>query len=263
MIPATAAARLWSPRRWGGMAVLVFVVQLGLIFWLGTRAPVRPRPAPGALTLHLAAPASADLRALYDPTLFTLPHARGFSGPVGQSLPRPEFRPVEWPAPPNHLPLAVDRIGVAFPRLAETNYSIAPQLPTRPEAEPTLPSVPRVSLLRDHSLLELEGDLAARHLVTPLQLKSWSSPDILANSVVQVIVDAQGRPVSATLLSGSGSPDADQYALDQAEAARFRPVSRTPAETSPNHSAPLSWGQMIFRWHTVPTPAPSAPAPSR
>jgi TonB family protein len=244
------------------MVVLIFGVQLGLIFWLGTRAPVRPRPTAAALTLHLAAQASAELRALYDPTLFTLPHAQGFSGPVWQRVPRPEFRPFEWSAPPNRLPLAVDRIGAVFTRLVETNYSDALQFPAQPEANPTLPDLPPLSLLKDQSVLELEDGLAERRLLTPLQLKSWSSPDILTNSVVQVVVDAEGRPVSVTLLSGSGSADADQYALGQAKAARFKPVSRTPAETSPNPTAPLSWGKMIFRWHTVPTPPTSAPAAS-
>jgi TonB family protein len=262
MTSASVEPQPWSLRRWGGMVVLIFGVQLGLIFWLGTRAPIRPRPTAAALTFHLAAQASAELRALYDPTLFTLPHAQGFSGPVWQRVPRPEFRPFEWSAPPNRLPLAVDRIGAIFTRLVETNYSSALQLPAQPEANPTLPDLPPLSLLKDQSVVELEDGLAERRLLTPLQLKSWSSPDILTNSVVQVVVDAEGRPVSVTLLSGSGSAAADQYALDQAEAARFKPVSRTPAETSPNPTAPLSWGKMIFRWHTVPTPPASAPAAS-
>jgi TonB family protein len=262
MTSASVEPRPWSLRRWGGMVVLIFGVQLGLIFWLGTRAPIRPRPTAVALTLHLAAQVSAELRALYDPTLFTLPHPQGFSGPVWQRVPRPEFRPFEWSAPPNRLPLAVDRIGAIFTRLVETNYFGALQLPAQPEANPTLPDLPPLSLFRDRSVLELEDGLAERRLLTPLQLKSWSSPDILTNSVVQVVVDAEGRPVSVTLLSGSGSAAADQYALDQAEAARFKPVSRTPAETSPNPTAPLSWGKMIFRWHTVPTPPASAPAAS-
>jgi hypothetical protein len=261
MTSASVEPRPWSLRHWGGMVVLIFGVQLGLIFWLGTRAPMLPLPAAAALTLHLAAPASAELRALYDPTLFTLPHAQGFSGTVWQRVPRPEFRPFEWSAPPNRLPLAVDRIGAIFTRLVETNYSSALQLPARPEASPTLPNLPPLSMLRARSVVELEDGLAERNLLTPLQLKSWSSLDILTNSVVRVVADAEGRPVSVTLLSGSGSADADQYALDQAEAARFKPASRTPAETSPNSAAPLSWGKMIFRWHTVPKPPPSAPAP--
>ena len=261
MTSALVEPRPWSLRRWGGMVLLVFGVQLGLIFWLGTRAPILPRPAAAPLTLHHATPASAELRALYDPTLFTLPHAQGFSGTVWQRVPRQEFRPFEWSAPPNRLPLAVDRIGAIFTRLVETNYSSALRLPARPEPSPTLPDLPPLSRLRARSVVELEDGLAERHLLTPLQLKSWSRSDILTNSVVRVVVDAEGRPVSATLLSGSGLAEADQYALDQAEAARFKPVSRNPAEVGPNSAAPLSWGKMIFRWHTVPIPPPSAPAP--
>ena len=45
--------RPWARRRWGGMVALVFVVQLGLIFWLGSRTPIRPRLPTAALTLYL------------------------------------------------------------------------------------------------------------------------------------------------------------------------------------------------------------------
>jgi len=250
--------RPWPLRRWTGTLLLIFVSQLGLIFWLGTRTPAPPRPTAPAVTLYPAAPTLADLRALYDPSLFALPHANGFSGPVCQSMPRPEFRPFEWSAPKNHLPPAVDRVGAVFPRLVETNYSLVPQFQPRPEAQPMLSCHPPPSWFNDRSLVELEGDLAERNLMMPLQLKSWSSSDILTNSVVQVIVDAEGRPVSATVLSGSGSAEADQYALDQAEAARFTPVSHVPGDANSNPSSHLCWGKMIFIWHTVPTAPPSA-----
>ena len=260
MTSALVKPRPWSRRRWGGMVVLILGIQLGLIFWLGTRKPIRPRPAAAAFTLHLAAQASAELQALYDPTLFTLPHAVGFSGPVWQRVPRPEFRSFEWSAPPNRLPRAVDHIGAVFTRLVETNYIDTLQEPAQPEPDPTLPDLPPLALLQDQSVLQLEGGLAQRRLLTPLQLKSWSNPDILTDSVVQVVVDAEGRPVSPTLLSGSGSAAADQYALDQARAARFEPLSRNPPEAVPNPMARLKWGKMIFRWHTLPTPPTSAPA---
>jgi TonB family protein len=262
MISASVESRPWSLRRWAGMIVLIFSVQVSLIFWLGTRQPIRPRPIAGALTLHLATQASAELHALYDPTLFVLPHPQGFSGPVWQRMPRPEFLPFEWSATPNRLPLAVEQIGDVFTRLVETNQSGVVQLPAKPEAVPTLPRVAPLALSRDQSVVELGNDLAERQLLRPLQLGSWSSPDILTNSVVQVVVDAEGRPVSVTLLSGSGSAEADQYAVDQAEAARFKPVNRSPLETSPNLKAPLSWGKMSFLWHTKPKPRPSSPASS-
>jgi hypothetical protein len=260
MTSASVEPRPWSLRRWGGMVVLVFLVQLGLIFWLGTRTPILPRPAAAALTLHLAAPASAELQALYDPTLFTLPHAEGFSGQAWQRVRRPEFRSFEWSAPPNRLPRAVDQIGAVFTRLVETSFIDTLRQPAQSEPNPTLPNLPPLALLQDQSVLQLEDGLAQRRLLAPLQLKSWSNPDILTDTVVQVVVDAEGRPVSPTLLSGSGLAAADQYALDQARAARFEPLSRNPAEAAPNPMARLNWGKMIFRWHTLPAPPASPPA---
>jgi len=262
MTSVSVQPRPWSFRRWGEVVVVIFVVQLALIFWLGRHTPMRPRPPAAGFKLELATPASAELRALYDPTLFTLPHPQGFSGPVWQKALGLEFRPFEWVAPTDHLSLPVDRLGAGFPRLIETNRFGTLQLLAQPEAEPTLPDLPPLALLQDHSVLQLEDGLAQRRLATPLQLKAWSNPDILTNSVVQVVVDAEGRPVLVTLLCGSGSTDADQYALEQAKRARFEPVSPSSAETGPNPTAHLSWGRMIFRWHTVPTPPASVPAPS-
>jgi TonB family protein len=244
------------------MVALIFGVQLGLIFWLGSTVPIHPRQAAPAPTLHLAGQAFAELRALNDPTLFTLPHPQGFSGSVWQRMPRPEFRPFEWSAPTNRLPLAIERLGTVFSQLVETSEFNALQLPAQPEAAPTLPDLPPLASLAGQSVLQLEDGLAQRHLLAPLQLKSCTNTDILANSVVRVVVDAGGRPVSVTLLSSSDSPAADQYALDQAWAARFEPLSRNPAETVPKPTAQLSWGRMIFRWHTVPMPPTSAPAAS-
>ena len=254
--------RPWPLRRWGATVALIFGVQLGLIFWLGSTAPIHPRPAAPAPTLHLAGQGFTELRALNDPTLFTLPHPQGFSGPVWRRMPRPEFRPFEWSAPTNRLPLTIDRLGTVFNQLVETSEVNPLQLPAQPEAAPTLPDLPSLAILADQSVLQLEDGLAQRRLLVPLQLKSFTNTVFLADSVVRVVVDAGGRPVSVTLLSSSGSPAPDQYALDQARAARFEPVGRNPAETVLKPTSQLSWGRMIFRWHTVPMPPTSAPPAS-
>jgi hypothetical protein len=261
MIARSVEPRPWSYRRWAGIIVLISSVQVALIFWLGTRKPTLPRPAAEAFTLHLAAEASAELRALYDPTLFVLPHSQGFAGPVSEKMTRPIFEPFEWTAPPNRLPLAVERMGDLFTRLVETNQSRVLQLPARPEPEPALPAFTPLSLWKGQSVVELEDGLAERQLLGPLQLKSWSNQDILTNTVVRVVVDAEGRPVSVTLLSSSGWAKADQYAVDQAEAARFKSVSHTPLETASDLKAPLSLGKMTFQWHTTPEPPSIATAP--
>ena len=123
MTSASVEPRPWSLRRWGGMVVLIFGVQLGLIFWLGSAhadspAPGRARPSP----FTLPAPASAELRALHDPTLFTLPHPQGFSGPVWQRMPTtgiPPLRMARADEPPS--PGQLTSSAPVFNRLVETN----------------------------------------------------------------------------------------------------------------------------------------------
>jgi TonB family protein len=57
---------------------------------------------------------------------------------------------------------------------------------------------------------------------------------------VQVLVDAAGNVVSTVLLTPSGYDAADQRALELARALRFTP------------SSSLTFGRIIFNWHTVP-----------
>ena len=69
MISTSVEPRPWPRRRWWGMVALIFIGQLLLIFWLGSRTPIRPRLPTGALTLHLGGHTSSELQALNDPTL--------------------------------------------------------------------------------------------------------------------------------------------------------------------------------------------------
>ena len=110
------------------------------------------------------------------------------------------------------------------------------------------------------STLRLEWDQAPQRLLTPLELSSQENPEILSNSVVRIVVEAEGRPASVALLSGSGSKAADQQALELANAARFEPLNRNPAGTSPSPVASLTWGRMIFQWHTILPLNTNAPA---
>ena len=259
MTPALVESPPWSGRRWWGLVMLIFGVQLALIFWLGDTSRSSPGRAVPAFTLKLAGSASAELLALNDPTLFALPHRQGSVGPASPATPRPDPRAFQWPEPTNSLRLAVDPLGAVFSHYIETNEVNALQLPALLKPTPALSSLPPPAVSAERSTLLLEGDLAPRRLITPLSLRSWTNLDILANSVVRIAVDAEGRPVAPTLLSRSGSSEADQYALEQARAARFEPLRRNPTETSLHPGADLSLVMMVFRWHTVPQPPTNAP----
>lgn len=258
MSSASIESRPRWRRRWWGLVALIFIVQLGLIFWLGDTSPIRPRPALPGFTFKLAASGSAELLTLNDPTLFALPHRQGPAGSAPLRTPRPQPPSLQWPEPTNSLLMAVGQLGTDFNRFIETNEFNFLQLPANPMPTLTLPYLPPLAVSAERSTLLLEGDLALRRLIMPLPLRSWTNLDILANSVVRMAADAEGRTVSPTLLSGSGSGEADQYALERVRAARFEPVRRNPADTALNPTPDLTWGRMIFRWHTLPLPPTNA-----
>lgn len=152
-----------------------------------------------------------------------------------------------------------EKLGVDFENFIATNQ---PQgLPTiaQPELTLKLPAVEESSPLPDRSRLHLEGALAGRRLLVSPELPSWPSAEILTNSVVQVLVDLDGNPYTATLLAKSGSAEADQHAVREARHARFEPLSLAdPAKPL----AGLAWGQLIFEWHTLALPATNSTAES-
>ena len=262
MIAAASVEPQSRPRhRWWGLVAIVFGLQLGLIFWLGARTPVHPRQAAPAPTLQLAGGASAELLALNDPTLFALPHQQGFSGQAWLKVPQRELQSFDWSEPPRWLPLPMEQLGTAFSHFIQTNDFNA--LPTSARSEPdlTLPEPAPLAFSHQRSELRLQSDLARRRLIGPPELPSFRHTDILTNSIVQMLVDAEGRTVSFTLLPpGSGSKEADRYALNAARAARFEPVSGSGPDKTTNRTSDLTWGQMVFEWHTLPMPPTNAPA---
>lgn len=241
--------RLRFPARsqlWLGVT-FVFLLQFGLIFWLGQRQPVKPRAAAPAPGLQLVGSGSLELLELLDPTLLALPHEKGFSGAGWLIPPAQEIHPFEWSEPPRWLPLAVTRLGTHLEELsASSSLDLLPVL-ARPELEPPQVHTPDKSLLPEKSSLQLGQDLAGRRLLTKPELPSWPHSELVSNSVVQVLVDAEGVPFSFTLLERSGHEPADRQALREARRARFEPLGRDHTRASD-----LAWGTMVFRWQTVP-----------
>jgi len=244
----------WSGTRWGCYLLLAFAAHVGLIFIFGNRKPVVPRAVINAPQLHLASSGN-DLLALADPTLFALPHARGFAAAAWEQLPRLEFVPFRWTEPPQVLALPLAQLGTAFIQFAQTNVVPPPVLETLlPPTPPPGETSGQPTSLRQHSQVIRDGALARRAWLTPpTPLPSWPANDLLTNSVVRVVVDASGRVFSSVLLPpGSGSKPADQLALDRARAARFAP--------QPENAGGPTFGFLIFEWHTLPPVETNTPA---
>jgi len=219
------------------------MLQLGSILWLEQPEVVRSRPAVGAPAFRLAK-TSDPLLDLSDPTLLVLPNQHGFSGPAWLRFAPPPAHSFEWSEPVQYLESPLQELGQSFYHFMQTNQFESEQ--TLPGQEAELPGAECVSLARrTQSDWRLEGALATRRLLTSMSLPSWAAIDLLTNTLVKIVIDGSGKPISAALLPpGSGSPDADRFALDLARTARFEPAKGGTADE-------LSWGTMVFEWNTV------------
>ena len=248
--------RGWTAGRWWAAIALVFAVQAALLVCLLDRAPAQPRKPAVAPAFRFSDSRMQEWVAVEDPTLFALPHRQGFSGEAWLNVPSFEFRPEDWSEPERWLPLDVPNLGSRFASFAETNTAVP--FPTIAVTEPETPAAEDFSMAPPPtpSRVRIEGDLARRRLLAPLQLPWWTNSDLLTNSVVQLVVDARGNGLSAVLLaSGSGltQADADQKALELARTARFEAVK------AQNPAAGLSLGTLIFEWQTVLAPSTNTP----
>ncbi len=242
----------WSARRWLGMILMVFALQLGLVFWLSDRAPaVRRVPAPG-LSFRPAPASEAEFIALRNPTLFALPQPESFSGLAWLKRPALPVRFFEWSAPPAWLPLTAAQLDAAFARLLLQHQPAPPPAATRVAPDLTFPVADPIPPGPVTSQFRLSGDLSHRPLLTKPSLQAFPHTDLLSNSVVRMALGADGRPVSLAVIAKSGSADADQQAMQQSRALRFAPREPHPGSPAPNPLSSLDWGEITFEWATLP-----------
>ena len=250
--------RIWSRRRWLTVILLVFALHVGLIFAFSERKPVAPRRPVNVPTLRILAE-GGELLALSDPTLFALPHRKGFATPVWLPVPPVEFAPYEWTEPPRFLSLTVGQLGSTFLQFVQTNKFARFEFETLPAPQLSLPESPPLFTPPTRSELRVGGDLAERQLLNRPDLTPQPAGDLLTNSVVRVQVDAAGNVFSSALVPpGSGSNPADRRALELTRTLRFAPSSQ-PAFLSADPVGELTSGTLVFAWRTVPLPPTNAP----
>jgi len=243
---AFASPQNWSRRRWLWLVAFALAVHVALVFVFSSRHDAVPRPVVNVPQFHLAE-AGNELIALTDPTLFVLPRLEDFASvnylrpDIG---PPPPFRWTE--EPPQFLTLDQLPAGLDA-ELRQASAAPKSSLSLKPEPLANLLPVRYAPPLPVATTVQVSGDLASR-LPAPIAAPSLNYNDVLRPSRVQVLVDEQGRVVSAVLLAPSGWPDADARALALARAARFTPATS------------VALGHVTFNWHTVPaTPPPTTP----
>jgi TonB family protein len=240
------------------MMVLVLAGQIGCIFWLAARKPEPPLPPVTGPVLYQPTDQIADLPGVTDPTLFILHNEHGFSGPAWLQFPPANYALEPWTEPARPLELSLPQLGATLREFAQADRPRPFEMALKPE--PQLSALGYLPLGETPSTFTIEGDVAGRALLTPLQLQSWPAADILTNSEVQIAVDAAGRVFSAALIGGSGSPQANSNALSLVRSARFQPLRWVGDGPPPASPGRLSWGKIIFRWHTVALPATTGQA---
>jgi hypothetical protein len=264
MISASVEPPPWTGRRWCIAIAIAYVAQIALMFWLGNRSPITSRKASVAPVFRLVDYRTAELLTPQDPTLFALPHPRGFSGEAWMKAPPLVFHSEDWSEPARFLPPDIQELGAGLRAFTATNAFGS--FPAIAIAEPAWSVASRISIAppQTASRLRVAGSLARRRLLSSAQLPAWTHTDLLTNSIVQLLVDAEGQPVSAVLLRSGAVPtpkqeEANQYALRLARAARFEPIPANAQVNSKSPSAQLSIGTLIFEWQTLLTPPTNAP----
>jgi TonB family protein len=228
--------------------ILAFVVHVGLIFLFGTRKPVVPMPLGLVPHLHLT-DSGNELVALSNPTLLARPNAHDLTTTYWRQhspVPPPNF---DWPELPHYLELNPNDLGVAFHEFVQQNRLADFPLNFKPEPDAAVPTVDLESPIPPASTLKFLDELTERQPLNIATPPSWARNDVLAPSKVQVLVDKDGYVVSAVVLESSKDVEADGKALEMARNLRFTPAAQP------------TMGGIIFYWHTVPAPPPTATPP--
>jgi hypothetical protein len=244
----------WSQKKFLFFVALAAGLHLALLFIFATSKEAVPRPVTNVPHLQVAG-GDNELLQLSDPTLFALPNAHDFVTAFWRRTPvaaAPRF------LLPTHsfLPPSAQKLGGPFRDFMRANPPRVFTLNLKPEPRwMNLPGAAFGSALPKETTAGISGALAQRPLLTPMtNLPDISINDVIAPSKVQVLVNPSGNVWSAVLLpldsaleEAGRSQWADSNALAIARSLRFAPA---PA---------LTFGEIIFRWHTVPAASTNAP----
>lgn len=245
MPPQSDVNGSWSKSRWVATVALAITIQFAVVVAFTLRGPIRRTLRPNT-QVTLPESLSGELQALTDPTLLALGSAHGFSK-TWMDIPTQPRVDSHLEQAPDWLHLDPQGLGTTFQAMAASHSDSERALAFRPapqrlhgtEAVTTTP-------LRTTSTLRVKGDVEPRTLPAQPNLPSWPTTDVLQPSRVRVVVDGRGLVVSAILLSSSGLPSADQFALETARGLRFKPI-----RTRRDPSGGLSFGEAVFDWHTT------------
>jgi hypothetical protein len=249
------------------VVTFLFLVQALLAWRLSDASPRVVREESRWIVSRLVPPVvSPDLAALLqlnNPTLFVLPSRDGFSGRVWLEVRPLQHRSPGWSNPPQWLALKPEELLADFARFGGTNQpertSVSDRL-SRPQ--PTRVALSDAFRLVPETRVTLSGEVTLQDMVAPLDLPVVEHGGLLAPTVVSILVDQRGRVFQASLASGgsSGSPVADQLALESIRRLQFVVDPRISPSQDDRDFEQLRRAQFTVRWWTqLPAPATNTP----
>jgi TonB family protein len=184
-----------------------------------------------------------------DPSLMSLPSARGFSQPLWGRGAAAAHRPSDWNSKPVYLDAQAPPPFPTLlnpPSLAATAQSSTEKLAPQPEETGDDPSEAPAAV--NQSVMRIAGALETRPIVHAPPLSIIANETPLRPTRVRAAVAADGVVRYVVLDRSCGNEAVDTQALELTKQIRFEPWGAADSQ-------PLTWGVIRFLWATEPPPA--------
>ncbi len=239
----------WSRWRWGMVVMLIAGLQVGGLFVFARRGHQWTEPSPRPRGVHfggneMEGSRFGELIALNDPTVFVDPRGRGFSDFLWLAQPSIGYQITNRTEP--YLWLAAEQrfLGDDFATHVAGNMQftgtlsskLPPPFATFEEKQAGFPA---------RAMVLVEGGLSGWQLAGGPPPTNASSA-LLTNTVIRLLVDPKGTPISASMMLSSGSTTADQSAIEFAR--RVRLIRPGQDDVRKNATEPLVFGQLVLQW---------------
>lgn len=212
---------------------------------------------PPSLEREGAMPLQYVVAETLDPSLMSLPSARGFSRQMWEKGMTVTHRASEWTVEPAYLDV---KLAAAMPPLLE-QPSLVEQVKATVGKRPAVSEEPvaeavEVPVVLNQSVFRVAGPLAGRPVVRVPKLPVIPSVAPVRSTTVRAGVGADGVVRFATVEKSSGNEDVDNQAVTLTRQIRFEPQGTRDIRGSEISEDSISWGLVKFLWATQPSAAP-------
>lgn len=236
----------WSRKKWLIAVLIIFTLQMAFFILLSERN--QKAEYGGKILMAMMSGDSPNLpdeiAEIQNPIILAFPTKNNYSSKSWFRIPPLNNDYYEW-IPDNYLlsPLP-ELLGNEFSKFLPNLRSILDVsiFEIKDELAGNVYPDFRLEDLYTNSVFRIEGEITRRGLIYAPSLPVIESSDVLPPSTVEIVVNEDGYVVSSTLIVASGSPTADQKAVELSKKFIF---SRSEKTDNPSG---LSFGKITFYW---------------